>query len=90
MAWLIFQNLRVQAALQETNQLTFQCIRGGSRTAATSYGAPCDNNKRLETFNYCHKVLHPRRFNNPISASVVINSLVSKYAIKNRKTSKTS
>ena len=54
-----------------------------------SYGAPCDNNKRLETFYYCRKVLHPRRPSNPMSDSMSMKYLVSKYAMKKRKTAKT-
>ena len=81
MAQLISQCLFVQTSHKETSQLTFQRIRDGSSTAATSYGAPCDNNKRLETFNYYHKVLHSRRRSNPISDSVNMNYLVSKYVI---------
>ena len=88
MAQLVSQCLCVQTSHQETSQITSQRIRGGSATAATSYGACYDNNKRLETFNYYHKMLHPRRLSNLISDSVNINYLVFKYAIKNRKTAK--
>ena len=53
--------------------------------ARLQYGAPRDNNKRLETFNYYHKVLHTRGLSSPISNSVSMNYVVSKYAIKTAK-----
>ena len=87
MSQLISERPRVQITYQETSQLTSQRIRGRSSTTATSYGASCENHKRLETFNYYQKVLRPRRLSNPISDPVNMN-LVSKYAITNRKTSK--
>ena len=89
MAQLISQCLHIETAHQETGQLSSQWVRGGSNTAAASYGTSCDNNTGLETFNYYHKVLHPRRLSSPTSNSANRNYLVSKYAIENRKMAKT-
>ena len=70
MSQLISQGLCVQTGQQKTNQLTSQLIRGGSKIAAGSHGAPSDNKKRLEAFNFYHKGLQPRRLSSLICNSV--------------------
>ena len=61
MAQLISQCLRVQTAHRETSQLT-----SSESVADQAPLQPFDSNKRLETFNYYHKLLHPRRLSSPI------------------------
>ena len=60
-----------------------------TRTTGTSHGGLCDDNKGLETFNYYQEMLHHRRLSSPISNTVNMKYLVSKYAIKTGKRRKT-
>ena len=54
-------------------------------TTGTSHAGLYDDNKELETFNYYQKMLHHSRLSSPISNTVNMKYLVSKYAIKTGK-----